>query len=69
MEFIWQNNWKYRESRGLCELCVRAVVEGFSPTGQQGLSQDGAQVIAGPGEAVISCPCSVCGLCTCGETS
>lgn len=35
---------------------MRTVVEGFSPTGQQGLSQDGAQVSAGPGEAIISCP-------------
>lgn len=38
------------------EACVKTVVEGFSPAGQQGLSQAGAQVNAGPGEAVISCP-------------
>lgn len=42
-----------REQRRVA--CVRTVVEGFSPTGQQGLSQDGAQVSVGPGEAVISC--------------
>lgn len=42
-----------KQSRG---ARVQTVVEGFSPTGQQGLSQDGAQVSAGPGEAVISCP-------------
>lgn len=44
------------EKEEMSLACVRIVVEGFSPTGQQGLSQDGAQVIAGPGEAVISCP-------------
>ena len=47
------NNWREKQRRA---ARVRTVVEGFSPTGQQGLSQDGAQVSAGPGEAVISCP-------------
>ncbi len=49
------NNWKVIKSNRE-ELVCKLLLEGLSPTGQQGLSQDGAQVSAGPGEAVISCP-------------